>query len=526
MKRHIKPLILPTLVSLLVFTWSGAVDAQSVSCAEDTIKVCDNTLGQSCTLVLRDLPDNYSQLSIAYKISLMPNETLSAGGFVSNIEDNKFNIALDSYTLSDIEGGLEAGYADVTLTLTKVQLSNSDYDKYPLEITGGGSTTWRIYGKPVASDALPADDPHRLSLITPLSNCGYEGTVKTDPHWRDISTWQWIAEGTEFAVDANKDTAFFSSSHYDAEGNLLTTIKTVRVKIIKTVGNTCSASFTRDISFTGSPEAILAREEWGVDEPVRICTSIGENEDPNRYVSGQFSVDGHAPFTLQLTTGDTFTYDKVGVHTFPYIHVTDAQVIRVADVYDRNGCHATNATKHGSITVVDRKPTPSFAVDSVVTEGTEAHITLTATSESHQFTWGVSEGSQNFASIDANMTTATAYSTVSSIASYYVIETDLDGDAPCPSDTVSLSVDFSMPLRTPGGFSPNGDGRNDRFVIEGLPENNSVTVVDGHGKQVFQADNYRNDWDAQGVADGYYVYVLQGDGIKPIKQTLVIKRSK
>ena len=83
-----------------------------------------------------------------------------------------------------------------------------------------------------------------------------------------------------------------------------------------------------------------------------------------------------------------------------------------------------------------------------------------------------------------------------------------------------------MPLRYPNGFSPNGDGHNDHLVIEGLPAENHVTVFDSRGKIVFEKDNYRNDWDAQGVNDGYYVYVFKGNGVKTTKETLAIKRSK
>lgn len=499
--------------------------AQSASCAFDTIKVCDNTLGQNFSIVLKDLPTNYSQINLTYKISLRPNETIAAQSFVANLQDNKFDIALDNYTLESLSGGLEAGYADVTVSIVSLQLSNSEYDKLPITVTDAGTTTWRIFGTPVASDNLDDDDPHRLSLITPLSNCGYEATVKTDPYWRDISAWQWTTEDNSFAINANKDTAFISTPHY-VNGELQTSAKTVRVKIIKTVGNTCSATLTRDITFTGSPEAILTREEWGVDDPVEICTNIDEGDDPDRYISGKIALNGHAPFAVTLSTSDQFSFDIAGENQLPYIHVTTPQVIKVADVYDRNGCHATNATIHGTITVNDRKPQPSIETDTITTQATQAEITIIPTADFHTFTWGVDQEFQDFASLWGNGSQATAYSTILAPADFYVIETNYDGPAPCPSDTVHFTVNFAMPLRYPNGISPNGDGHNDCLVIEGLPAQNHVTVIDSRGKKVFEADNYRNNWDAQGVNDGYYVYVFKGNGIKTTKETLAIKRSK
>ena len=48
-----------------------------------------------------------------------------------------------------------------------------------------------------------------------------------------------------------------------------------------------------------------------------------------------------------------------------------------------------------------------------------------------------------------------------------------------------------------------------------------------HAKQeaVFEKTDYRNNWGAADLEDGYYVYVLKGDGIKTIKETLAIKRT-
>ena len=48
-------------------------------------------------------------------------------------------------------------------------------------------------------------------------------------------------------------------------------------------------------------------------------------------------------------------------------------------------------------------------------------------------------------------------------------------------------------------FSPNGDGVNDFFVIEGVELfENDLKVYNRYGNLVFKANNYQNDWD--GVA--------------------------
>ena len=54
-----------------------------------------------------------------------------------------------------------------------------------------------------------------------------------------------------------------------------------------------------------------------------------------------------------------------------------------------------------------------------------------------------------------------------------------------------------MPLEMPTGFSPNGDGRNDKFVIRGIEvyPNNHITIFNRWGNIVYQKDGYHNQWD-------------------------------
>jgi large repetitive protein len=81
------------------------------------------------------------------------------------------------------------------------------------------------------------------------------------------------------------------------------------------------------------------------------------------------------------------------------------------------------------------------------------------------------------------------------------------------------------------GFSPNGDGRNDFFVIEGLdkyPEH-QLTIYNRWGNQVFDAKNYKNNWagtfNNQHLPDGTYYYILdKGDGTTKLYGWLQIQR--
>jgi gliding motility-associated-like protein len=76
----------------------------------------------------------------------------------------------------------------------------------------------------------------------------------------------------------------------------------------------------------------------------------------------------------------------------------------------------------------------------------------------------------------------------------------------------------------PEGFSPDGDGVNDKFEIrnpEGI--NMGIQVYDRFGKLVYRAENYKNDWDGKPNQEGldnekpigrgtYYYVVKRADG--------------
>lgn len=64
-------------------------------------------------------------------------------------------------------------------------------------------------------------------------------------------------------------------------------------------------------------------------------------------------------------------------------------------------------------------------------------------------------------------------------------------------------------------YTPNGDGKNDTWVIEGLEEfpNNELEIYNRWGKAVYRASNYQNDWKGETsngdlLPAGSYYYIL------------------
>lgn len=91
-------------------------------------------------------------------------------------------------------------------------------------------------------------------------------------------------------------------------------------------------------------------------------------------------------------------------------------------------------------------------------------------------------------------------------ASVTINETDPD-----LSNNVSIDNKNVIGLKIPNVFTPNGDGKNETFFIEGLDlyNENQLTIINRWGSTVYEKKGYLNDWTADGLTDGTYFYVIR-----------------
>lgn len=107
-----------------------------------------------------------------------------------------------------------------------------------------------------------------------------------------------------------------------------------------------------------------------------------------------------------------------------------------------------------------------------------------------------------------------------------------------PGDNIPTLITIpSTSLFIPGGFSPDGDGKNDLFVIKGLSTtiDNTFTAYNRWGNKVYGKDNYDNTWNGypnvsgtlgnQRLPQGTYYYILEfkNSDIKPMIGFIVIQ---
>ncbi len=99
-------------------------------------------------------------------------------------------------------------------------------------------------------------------------------------------------------------------------------------------------------------------------------------------------------------------------------------------------------------------------------------------------------------------------------------------------DTALVTVTITCPddIFHTQGFSPDGDGFNDKLVFTGIEYFSpaSIRVYNRYGSQVYESDEYNNDWDGtfknSPLPDGTYFYVLKLANGKSYNNYLVIHR--
>jgi gliding motility-associated-like protein len=186
-------------------------------------------------------------------------------------------------------------------------------------------------------------------------------------------------------------------------------------------------------------------------------------------------------------TSPVFTYDSAGI-------------INVTLVATPVGCASLTDSITEQITVL--APAPGIQLPTVNLElGLATQLNARPLGDS-SVTWNPPTGlsSTTIANPIATLTTSEQY-TITMI-----------NTAGCSTtDTLQILIRPRNTVYIPSGFTPNGDGFNDLFVITGINNypGSSLAVYNRWGKQVYYAASYQNNWGGSDLPAGTYVYVLQ-----------------
>jgi len=181
-------------------------------------------------------------------------------------------------------------------------------------------------------------------------------------------------------------------------------------------------------------------------------------------------------------------------------------------VKDANGCTSLITDD------VLVKVTPQITVfvspkDSIVSEGDQ--VQLSATSIGTSYNW-----SNAFTLSNPNIPNPVASIPAGSIGNIYTYIVTASTSAGCRGvASVTLKVYKGPDIYMPTGFTPNSDGKNDKFhpLTVGIKKINYFRVFNRWGQMVFSSSKLNDGWDGKlgGIqqSNGVYVWVVQGISI-------------
>ncbi len=200
------------------------------------------------------------------------------------------------------------------------------------------------------------------------------------------------------------------------------------------------------------------------------------------------------------TTGSYQTYVWSTGGSGPSTAVSQPGTVTVT-VTDADGCQGTSAP----FNVAFEGPQAAFTTTppSPQLPGTTVDIEDTSTSTGGSiisWLWDLGDG--------GTATTPDVSWTYNDPGSYAItlVVTSANG---CVDSTTVIYVIRPADITVPNVFTPNGDGRNDGFVIENIEFfGNTLNIFNRWGMAVYEATNYRNQWRGTDLPDGTYFYTL------------------
>lgn len=445
-----------------------------------------------------------STKSVDVTLRATPKSTLSGSKSVCLVSGNTYqldaNVTLTghapfSYLLSDGTNSYSRTNQPSGTTVTQVPATthNQTYTiKSLTDVNGCSALTADMSGSALVSDLSPVAFAGDDILVCGLST----STAATLS--QGVGSWSFVSNGVGAVAEdvASASTPVSASTYGWAE--------------LKWTGNNGGCVHTDNVKIHFAQPADLSLEK----DQITICE--GQNALVNVTLSGKapWAVDFFINTQLQTTNFDASPDVWVLTPSQSTTYVVDK-------VISADGC-VTNPAK--SFNVVVEPLEPANAGDDLVLDK-KYDVQLSATPVNLAGDW-IEVNDKYFSISDASDPRAVLSNLA--VGKYTFKWTTRATVCPSTSDEIQIEV---LRYSTYNGFSPNGDGINDRFEIDGLNTALSaeLTVFDTKGKMVYRKINYDNSWqgegmDGQPLPDGIYYYEFKSDQHESIRDYVVIKR--
>lgn len=270
---------------------------------------------------------------------------------------------------------------------------------------------------------------------------------------------------------------------------------------------------------------------------------LGEN-DPT-YFGQQIGAAKNAVSTIKLANSDNqttfvFTIQNLGALPATNVQLKDnlnitfpSPITYTVTSLTSGGLLTTDATYNGSSNANLLASSNTLAVGATETVTLVINFTMNNSSLTSLYNYGVAItlGPGGSSSSDTTQTGTNPDPDGDGKANEFGENTPTEFT---PINDVVTNPEFSIPQ----GFSPNGDGVNDLFVIKGISNypHNTLTILNRWGSVVYNMHAYDNTWNgksSQGLRfggddlpDGTYFYILDlGNNEKPYKGFIYINKT-
>ncbi len=182
-------------------------------------------------------------------------------------------------------------------------------------------------------------------------------------------------------------------------------------------------------------------------------------------------------------------------------------------ITDANGC-----VNSDGIVITESGPTADFTSNPTTGSQTGVAISFTDASSGAPTNWNWNFGDNSNVN---TQNTSHAYSSQGKLTVTLIVK-----DAAGCADTTSRDYTISNSVAVPNSFTPNGDGKNDFFVIQGLEAfpDSKIVIFNRWGSEIYNSNGYVNDWQAGNHPDGVYFYILELSNGEKIKGDVTVIR--
>lgn len=349
----------------------------------------------------------------------------------------------------------------------------------------------------------------------------------------------WSGPGI-VSMDPGADTAVVSPSAVGANDFTYTVINDFGCTFDTTITITVNPGIPTPLTITGDDE-ICSGTLGQLSAPAGFTgytwsngftgqsISVGEGDYTVTVFSGDCSLESE-PFTVTgvpspspeiagpgfscggalagLSTTETYAdYQWSNGLTTPTISAgTGSYTVTVTNT---EGCSGTSDVFN---VVVGSDPQAAYSTDPVSPQGIGTTVDFTDLSQGNGSP--IVDWEWNLGLAGATSTSPSPTYTYDTPGEYPITLTVTTADG-CESTISGTFVILPEDIIIPNVFTPNGDGNNEFFEIQnGQYFENTLSVFNRWGQEVFETKNYRNGWRATDLPDGtyYYIFTTTKDG--------------